>query len=128
MDDLVSVIIETVLREPEHNWRVALTEALSRFEREQELARQIKVGPKSGGEVPLSKVGFEPVGRGIRPLDGKAYTVHEPRMLMRKGLGGRRPHNNGEPLTEDQIKSTLDQWNKHAGDTVKGQLDGGGTR
>ena len=63
-----------------------------------------------------SDINFKAVANGKRQIDGKLYTVFQlsnVEMLL-------RPNEAGRALSDDEIKSTLSEWNKDAKETLKG--------
>ena len=118
MDDLISELIATILKEPEHNWREALRDALVRYERQCRLMDEIQVVPKERGK----DIGFTAVGIGHSPTDPKRkFTVYQPSHFANHG---RRPTRGGKPLTDAEITDTLKQWNDDAAKVVKESKDG----
>lgn len=72
---------------------------------------QIKVTDSPGV---ASEVEFTPAAIGTRKIDGKLYTVYN---VHNAGIF-LRPHEGGKPLTDDDIRSTLDRWNAEAKATL----------
>lgn len=107
MNGLIDKILDAALGHSRDRAKEMIAKLLDDQANVNRIVPQIKVTEAPG--VP-SDITFNPTAIGTRKIDGKMYTVFN---IQGAGMF-LRPHEDGTPLTDDQINATLDKWNAEA--------------